>query len=130
MVMTSQGLGATVTEVPEPGRTHVEKYLGECASGLFSRGDLEMFLLPQLYSGVAMGHLVMDCGLHRGLRLVERDVTSSGVYAYMECSLFGSLMCCTANSEGEPACMLLVLLIVDSQYFSLLTISHKPNPMC
>lgn len=60
MVMTSQSLGTTVVEVPEPERTHLEKYLGECASGSFFHANLEMFLLPQLYSEVKMGHLVMD----------------------------------------------------------------------
>lgn len=50
-----QSLGTTVREIAEPKSIDFAKYLGECASGLFSYGNLEMFLLPHLYSKVKSG---------------------------------------------------------------------------
>lgn len=63
--MAPRSLGTIVGEVTEPTITDFAKYLGECASGLFFHGNLEMFLLRHLYSKVKMEHLVTGCGFQR-----------------------------------------------------------------
>lgn len=106
LVMISQSLGTTVGEATEPESTDLAKYLGEW---FISCANLEMFLLPQWYSKVKTGHLVMGPD-GKGLILVERHVTSSSVILYVciKRCLSSCLMGCTAKS-GRQACLHLLL---------------------
>lgn len=102
----SQSSGTTAGEVPDPESTQFGKYLGEHASGLFSHGNLEMLLLPPLYSKVKMGYLVLGCILHRGRKPVKWDPTSR----VWSCMILPNALPSVARwavqkTEGKPACI-------------------------